>query len=1575
MNIALARVCPLPSVICRLAALCLLTSAFCSLAIAQDQTISGNLTVTGNATISQLIASGTGINVQASGIEAGRFSVAAGSTNVTSGVGAPLVLQNRVGTPGNFAATLYYDANGNLQGSIGLMYGAHSGLGQGTFYIEPRIVATPSAFVVAPSGNVGIGTTSPTAKLDVNGNVNLGTPGQAVQWTQFGYGSYLDIDNSQHALRIRRANDLGVMFQAADGVSYFQYGNVGIGTTAPGEKLDVVGRIRSTDGLAYQTGNGVPWWVTGPANGPAMMLQAHSAAGGPSNRRGSLGWMDNNGVKSETLTWTDSGTVGIGTTTPAANLDVTGDIKASSTVTGSYLLANYLYGDAYPIQAIGPNVSKSANTYYGLLLGTGEGGTSRLEGSVRLQANANPALRGVSISAYENGYGPRDVFVPYGNFNIQAGNLTVAGSGTFSSNLTVGGNFSAASYVASAGNVTGGSSGLILSAGGTNQNVTLTPSGNGATALNGNVGIGTSSPGAALDIGGGSSFINSNPTYELFDANDKTVQIRSPHQSTISLLSDVDADGGKIGGLYFGRTLGQTDAWVNLIGIRAVQRGGTGAVVEGDLTVVANRKGELLRVMSDTGNLGVGTATPLAKLDIAGNIRVLGPDGYNATGKQARILFGDFSSETNARAGILAEYDYGLKFGVSKNGGAGDFGANSLTAMVIKQESGDVGIGTSAPLDILDVKTDTNRYFRVGTMPNRGNPVDFNVGGVYAGLSRPYDGAVVGGMFTYDTAAQDNNLGITSRSDIVFLGGAGAMGQSPERMRITGGGNVGIGTINPTALLTVANAPGNNPQLIVRDTAGSGSGGNGIGLYNDYAAAASRNWGLAQAVLAYGDFSIRQSTAQGGNPFSAGVDRLYINPSGNVGIGTTAPSYLLDVNGVIRSRIAAGSNLILSKPTGASLAFDNDAGIQTALIESGSPMNANRLEFWTNTSTNSGLIERMRIDNAGNVGINTVSPSAKLEVNGTTQIDGQFTALAGSQLNGQTNMQSAAIAGASSFGGTMTFTSAGNPAAGSMSWGTTATAALQLTAGTGRGLAFGVDGTAGKGLTITSGGVAAIGNSAYNSGYSADYQLQVGNPVGTANGGIMVIAGNGGASGGIAKLSFDHGTNADGLGRVWYDNSINEMLLGTNGVTRLVIDAAGNVGIGTTTPSAKLEVAGDTKVTSPTASTSSASGALVVTGGAGIGGNENVGGTLTVGTGATATTISTSGITTGGSVTAASYVSTTGSVAGSSSGNGLTLSAGAVNQNVTLVAAGAGNVVAQGNFVGQGTMTSQGRLTANSDLLVNGKVGVGVPSGGTPTTKMDVRGGGLMLSPAGIGSWYGWTGLFDATAPALWVQNQGTNVRSELSTAAATGMRAVYSGAVTGGTLTSPAPTPAGANLQLRFAAYDGTNFYNAATIELTADETHSASTHATSIRFGTYGNSEVMRVTSDGKVGIGTTNPANYKLAVAGPISAQGQLNVDGVVYAKEVVVDTTLPQPDYVFDANYRNMPLSEVEQHIKAEKHLPGVPSAQEVAAHGVNVGQMQTVLLQKIEELTLHMIEMEKENTKLRQRVEQLESAPK
>jgi Phage T4 tail fibre len=109
----------------------------------------------------------------------------------------------------------------------------------------------------------------------------------------------------------------------------------------------------------------------------------------------------------------------------------------------------------------------------------------------------------------------------------------------------------------------------------------------------------------------------------------------------------------------------------------------------------------------------------------------------------------------------------------------------------------------------------------------------------------------------------------------------------------------------------------------------------------------------------------------------------------------------------------------------------------------------------------------------------------------------------------------------------------------------------------------------------------------------------------------------------------------------------------------------------------------------------------------------------------------------------------------------------------------------------------------------------------------------------------------------------------------------------------------------------------------------------------------------ADGNIAIGTTNPGTFKLAVEGKIGA------------REIQVTASPAFPDYVFDSNYKLRSLSSLEQYINQNKHLPGVPSADEVEKNGgIELGKLNTKLLEKVEELTLYMIEMKKENEKIK-----------
>ncbi|HEY8898621.1 MAG TPA: hypothetical protein VIM79_27520 [Niastella sp.] len=123
----------------------------------------------------------------------------------------------------------------------------------------------------------------------------------------------------------------------------------------------------------------------------------------------------------------------------------------------------------------------------------------------------------------------------------------------------------------------------------------------------------------------------------------------------------------------------------------------------------------------------------------------------------------------------------------------------------------------------------------------------------------------------------------------------------------------------------------------------------------------------------------------------------------------------------------------------------------------------------------------------------------------------------------------------------------------------------------------------------------------------------------------------------------------------------------------------------------------------------------------------------------------------------------------------------------------------------------------------------------------------------------------------------------------------------------------------------------------------------------------ETVRITGEGNVGIGTTNPGSFKLAVEGAMAARS-------------VKVTSSQFADYVFEPTYKLRPLSTVESYINENKHLPGMPSAKEIEKEGgFELAAMNVKLLEKIEELTLYVIEIKKENEQMKKENAQMKKA--
>jgi len=131
-----------------------------------------------------------------------------------------------------------------------------------------------------------------------------------------------------------------------------------------------------------------------------------------------------------------------------------------------------------------------------------------------------------------------------------------------------------------------------------------------------------------------------------------------------------------------------------------------------------------------------------------------------------------------------------------------------------------------------------------------------------------------------------------------------------------------------------------------------------------------------------------------------------------------------------------------------------------------------------------------------------------------------------------------------------------------------------------------------------------------------------------------------------------------------------------------------------------------------------------------------------------------------------------------------------------------------------------------------------------------------------------------------------------------------------------------------------------------------------------------LFTINNNGTVQINTRNNAKALLVYNTAGTKILQLNDNGLLRAREIKVDLEA-WPDYVFDYNYKLMTLTDVEQYIKLYNHLPNVPTAKTIETEGLGLGKMQTVQMEKIEELTLYTIEQDKQIENLENTVEDLQ----
>ena len=656
-------------------------------------------------------------------------------------------------------------------------------------------------------------------------------------------------------------------------------------------------------------------------------------------------------------------------------------------------------------------------------------------------------------------------------------------------------------------------------------------SGNLNILSSGNVGIGTTAPGAKLEVKQDSAeygiFVDQNANYPALYVDSESTSygaVYSVGKYPGYFLQDIS--GGQ--GLYVQRNIAEagSEPLVEILDDHTsgtqtalyVKQDGSGIGIEVD------GAGTGYSAIFNNGNVGIGTGAPGTKLHV------------NGTGDSAGGLR---ISNSNENVGFFFTDDAADSvFKISYSGsGTNDIQIQDDGDIVLAEETGNVGIGTAGPLYPLDVRAATSLVnIQSTTGTNRALAAFTNTGGtVYVGEESSAGGGLLTGASAYAAVfAHGGNYPMQLGTNNVV------------RMTILGGGNVGIGTAAPDATLEVEKV-GDTATMHI-------DGGNHAYLQVDRGATsreAALNFQTAGTTLIStgikaGDTDLYRI---GGTGF--GATWMAINTtSGNVGIGTGSPSSLLSI---YRNDAAVTQQALIEQDgTGdASLGFRETSGQDWSIGLDNSDGNSFKIK--PNTDLNSGTGLKMTTGGdasfgatltvgqtltisgsgdssfVGNVGIGTAAPQSltHLHSTGTSGIYQRFT-------NADT--------GATSGDGTV------------IGIGSDEDAVIYNYEGTDIYLT-----TTGSGDVIIDNGNVGIGTAAP----TRNLQVQ--------SSGATNVAIRAGDTTSTAQLLFGD-SGADNQGYISYRNDGDDLRIGTNGGDRLTILDSGNVGIGTTGPGAKLHI-------------------------------------------------------------------------------------------------------------------------------------------------------------------------------------------------------------------------------------------------------------------------------------------------------------------------------------------------------------------------------------------------------------------
>ncbi|MDE2079070.1 MAG: tail fiber domain-containing protein [Patescibacteria group bacterium] len=939
-------------------------------------------------------------------------------------------------------------------------YGAIQAIKQGTGY-EPLALQQGG-------GNVGIGTTTPGAPLTLSNSgtllVSLDSTGTSYGYQRFtrsstslgslGYesaagGSFLT-NGLPNAMELYGADGVHIAGNgnaASGNITVATSGNVGIGTTNPGGtsggKLEVYDSSALTS-FTGTTAEGLLLSGNGTYNDLNEITLGDSAGGilygriaGWKTGSGSylsIGTSNNyaSGITNQALTIDYSGRVGIGTTTPNANLVVSylGG-TAVSTVEGnaaateligtnagsgnrSWALANNNWGTNTGLFSISYSSARAADPLAGTAaftissagnVGIGVGGTAAADRLSVQVPTGTTDIADFSKTQSTNDTGGLIVFYGGSAANIPRGYLGFTHTGSGADTAFTGENADSIALRSEGA--------LNLGAGGNNLAMTI--------ASSGYVGIGTTSPGKMLNLDGGSL---TNPAIE-FSTNLRNwhIGIAGPSADlrvTQTGVADVMTfqNGGNVGigttnpgtkltvgdGSADVRTTDKSNANYQFAAANASGNAFYYGATQ-DATpngVISNNAGTAIMTLLNGGNVGIGTTSPYQALSVnggivgdisnsAGNAITLSDIRTSSVSGSTYTIPIQFSGYHSSNVAAITAY-HNEYFGSPPN--ALTFSVSGSEAMRITN-GGNVGIGTASPgNNLLDVYSGSSG---VGSSYNSNGLAVESSG--RASIELRYPNANDGYVFFRDPADGSTAGGYIGRN---------GYSQSPSNLMVlynTGnfdfsGGNVGIGTVNPGQKLTVS--PNNsmtftlgglpNPSLAVGAYGVNPS--DGIGLFVHDTTSGYVGWAGAirtgsENCAAWGCKTMRfQVPDTSGNVLNA---LTIAGNTGNVGIGTASPGGKLQVDNTTSQYLIYGS-------TGNLSAYDaegNGAGIETRL---GSAYNRpgvyvgggdlNLLSSGNVALGAGGNTTDMYINTSGNVGIGTTSPNATLSVSGNQYING-----------------------------------------------------------------------------------------------------------------------------------------------------------------------------------------------------------------------------------------------------------------------------------------------------------------------------------------------------------------------------------------------------------------------------------------------------------------------------------------------------------------------------------------------------------------------------------------------------------